>query len=338
LSGNVTIEAVAYALAPYKITSEYLEDQISDTMERLGFPKGQLERLTGIRERRFWDADLMPSEIATMAARKVLDITGIDPQKIGCLINSSVCKDYIEPSVACLVHGNLKLSPRCINYDIGNACLGFVNAMDTMILMIEAGMIDYGLVVDGETSREVVETTIKRLQAPDVSIKTFRDNYATLTLGSGGAAMLVCRKDLSQTGHVINGSVNVAATQYNRLCLGQRDEMVSDPHALMLGGIELAATTWKCADEKFQDWDDENISLYAAHQVSLRHMQALAQALDISLEKMHLNLSTQGNVGPAALPIVLAMAEEEGRIKPGDHVALMGIGSGLNCAMMSVSW
>ncbi len=103
MSGNVTIEAVAYALAPYKITSEHLEDQISDTMERLGFPKGQLERLTGIRERRFWDADLMPSEIATMAARKVLDITGLDPQKIGCLINSSVCKDYIEPSVACLV-------------------------------------------------------------------------------------------------------------------------------------------------------------------------------------------------------------------------------------------
>ncbi len=338
MSGNVTIEAVAYVLAPYKITSEYLEDQISDTMERLGVPKGQLERLTGIRERRFWDADLMPSEIATMAARKVLDVTGIDSQRIGCLINSSVCKDYIEPSVACLVHGNLKLSSHCVNYDIGNACLGFVNAIDTMILMIEAGMIDYGLVVDGETSREAVEATIERLQAPDVSMQTFRDNYATLTLGSGGVAMLVTRKDLSQTGHIINGSVNMAATQYNRLCLGQKDEMVSDPHALLLGGVELAANTWKRANEKFQGWNDDDIALYAPHQVSLRNTEILVHTLPISMEKMYLNFHTQGNVGPAALPTVLAMAEEEGRIEPGDHVALMGIGSGLNCTMMSVSW
>jgi 3-oxoacyl-[acyl-carrier-protein] synthase-3 len=329
---------MAYVLAPYRITSSYLEDQISDTMERLGVPKGQIERLTGIRERRFWDADLTPSEIATMAARKVLDITGIDSQKIGCMINSSVCKDYIEPSVACLVHGNLKLSSRCINYDIGNACLGFLNAMDTIILMIEAGMIDYGLVVNGETSREAVEATIKRLQAPDVPLQTFRDNFATLTLGSGGVAMILARKDLSKTGHVINGSVNRAATQYNRLCLGQRTEMLSDPHALMLGGLELATETWQAAQEQFENWHDDNIVLYAPHQTSVRHMQALVQTIDVSLEKIYLNLYTQGNVGPASLPIAMAMAVEDGRIQPGDHVAFLGIGSGLNCTMMSVSW
>ncbi len=150
--------------------------------------------------------------------------------------------------------------------------------------------------------------------------------------------MLVARKDLSKTGHVINGSVNMAATQYNRLCLGQKEEMISDSHALMLGGLDLATNTWNMANEKFEDWHDDNIALYAPHQTSLRHMQALVQVLDISLEKIYLNLYTQGNVGPAALPTALAMAEEEGRIEPGDHVALMGIGSGLNCTIMSVSW
>ncbi len=95
-----------------------------------------LESVTGIRERRFWDLDTMPSEIAAMAARKAIEFAGIDPQEIGCLINTSVIKDYIEPSVASLVHGDLKLGSHCVNYDIGNACLGFVSGICNIGLMI----------------------------------------------------------------------------------------------------------------------------------------------------------------------------------------------------------
>ena len=67
-------------------------------------------------------------------------------------------------------------------------------------------------------------------------------------------------------------------------------------------------------------------------------MAALNKRLGLTPEKAHLNFYTQGNIGPAALPITLAMAEEEGRMGSGNHVALMGIGSGLNCTMMSVTW
>jgi 3-oxoacyl-[acyl-carrier-protein] synthase III len=105
--------------------------------------------------------------VATLAAEKVLEVSGIPREAIGCLISTSVSKDYIEPSVASLVHGNLGLSDHCINYDIGNACLGFINAMASMGMMIDAGLVDYGLIVDGENSREVVEATIERLKKPD---------------------------------------------------------------------------------------------------------------------------------------------------------------------------
>jgi len=338
LSGNVTIEAVAYELAPHRITSESIEAQIAHTMERLGIKKGLIEGLTGIRERRFWDPGVMPSEVATRAARKVIDKAGIDPLKIGCLINTSVCKDFIEPSVASLVHGNLKLSFSCINYDIGNACLGFVDAMTSMILMIEAGWIQYGLVVDGEGSREVVEATIKRLQADDATEKIFRENFATLTLGSGAVAMLLCHKDISRSGHIINGAVTRAATQHSRLCIGQKDYMIANAHGVLVHGVELAHATWKRACQTFEGWSDETIDLYIPHQVSARNMDALNNALNLTAEKSHLNFFTQGNIGPAALPITLAMAEEEGRTQPENHVALMGIGSGLNCTMMSVTW
>jgi 3-oxoacyl-[acyl-carrier-protein] synthase-3 len=338
LSGNVAIEAVAYVLAPHRIASASIEAQIEKTMRRLKLKPGLLEGLTGIRERRFWDPGVMPSEVATLAARRVIDRAGIDQDKIGCLINTSVCKDYIEPSVASLIHGNLKLSPDCMNYDIGNACLGFMDAMVTMILMIEAGMIRYGLIVDGEGSREPVEATIKRLQADDVTAQVFRENFATLTLGSGAVAMILCHKDISTSGHIINGSVTRAATQYSRLCLGQKDHMIADAHRVLAHGVELAHATWKLACQTLENWGDETIHLYIPHQVSARNMDALNRTLGMTPEKAHLNFYTLGNIGPAALPITLAMAEEEGRALPGSHVALMGIGSGLNCTMMSVTW
>jgi 3-oxoacyl-[acyl-carrier-protein] synthase-3 len=315
-----------------------LEEEIADTMGRLGLAPGRLEELTGIRERRFWDPGMEPGEAATLAARKVLDVAGIDPKKIGCLINTSVSRTYVEPSIACSVHDNLKLSEHCQNYDIANACLGFVNGMNNIILMIQAGLIDYGLVVNGETARLAIESTLKRLQAPDAALEDFFNNFATLTLGSGAVAMLLSHEDLSQTGHLVNGSVSLAATQYNKLCLGRMDYMRTDAQALLIAGVELAAQTWELACETLDNWSDETLDLYAPHQVSLRHTAAVCEKAGITMDKLHLNLYTHGNMGPAAMPTSLAMAEEAGRLEAGDHVGLLGIGSGLNCTMMSVTW
>ena len=338
VSENVVIEALAYELAPHRIASAALEAEIAGTLQRLGKPPGLIESLTGIRERRFWDVGTMPSEVATLAAAKVIDAAGIDPQEIGCLISTSVCKDYIEPSVASLVHGNLKLSATCMNYDIGNACLGFLDAMINMSLMIEAGLIRYGLIVDGEGSREVVEATLQRLKADDVTEEIFREHFATLTLGSGAVAMLMCHRNISRSGHLINGSVTQAATQHCRLCLGQRDYMIADARAVLIHGVELAYATWTLACNRLANWSDATIDLYVPHQVSARNMEALSRTLNLTPAKAHLNFHTQGNIGPAALPITLGMAVDEGRTRPGQHVALMGIGSGLNCTMMSVTW
>ena len=338
MPSNVVIEAIAYELAPNRVSSGELETQIAATLRRLGLPLGQLEALTGIRERRFWDPGVMPSDVATLAARRAIDLAGIDPEDIDCLINTSVCKDYIEPSVACLVHGNLKLSPSCLSYDIGNACLGFLNAMDIVVMMIETGRARCGLIVDGESAREPVEATLRRLGDGDASIDDFRHNFATLTLGSGAVAMLLRHAGEARSEHRINGSVNLSATEHNRLCIGQRDFMRVDPTALLRAGVELAKRTWDLAAARFDHWRDEEIALYAPHQVSVRNTEVLSEALGLSSDKVFLNVQTQGNIGPAALPITLAMADEAGRLHEGDHVALMGIGSGLNCSMMSLTW
>ena len=335
---NVVIEAIAYELAPNRVSSSELETQIAATLRRLGLPLGQLEALTGIRERRFWDPGVMPSDVATVAARRTMDMAGVDIGDIDCLINTSVCKDYIEPSVACLVHGNLGLSPACLSYDVGNACLGFLNAIDIVVMMIETGRVRCGLIVDGESAREPVEATLRRLGDADASIDDFRENFATLTLGSGAVAMLLRHADDARSAHRINGSVSLSATEHNRLCIGQRDFMKVNPTALLRAGVDLAKRTWNLAAERLDNWRDEDIALYAPHQVSVRNTEVLNETLGLSPDKVFLNVQMQGNIGPAALPITLAMADEAGRIHRHDHVALMGIGSGLNCSMMSITW
>ncbi|MDJ0781233.1 MAG: 3-oxoacyl-ACP synthase III [Desulfosarcinaceae bacterium] len=335
---QVVINAVAYAIPEEIITSAEIESQLAPTMARLQIGTGLLEGLTGIRERRFWPRGTMPSEVATEAARRVIAKSGIDPGTLGCLISTSVCKDYIEPSVASLVHGNLGLPSTCMNFDIGNACLGFLNGISTIARMIRAGEIDHGIVVDGEDARTAVETTIQRLGNPETTAEAFRDNFATLTLGSGAVAMILSRRELAPDGHLINGAVTRAATEHSRLCLGQPDYMVADAGKVLFHGVELAHETWQVAGRTLPNWSDTEIDLYVPHQVSQRNMDALYKRLAVTAPKFHLNFFTLGNIGPAALPITLAQAEEEGRTFPGAHVALLGIGSGLNCAMMSVSW
>lgn len=335
---KVAIEALGYELAPHRITSDWLEDQIGATMQRLGIPKGRLEQLSGIRERRFWDAGTLPSTVATIAAEKTLATAEIDRQRIGVIINTSVCQDYLEPSTACFVHRNLGLSPKAINYDVRNACLGFLNGMVIAAMMIESGQTDYALIVNGEGSQDAVMATIRRLQRPETTMQEFRDNFATLTLGSGAAAMLLAHTDVAKSSHRLNGAVSLAATEHNQLCVGMPDYMKTDASALLVAGVKLASQTWALAQEQLPGWSDDEIALYAPHQVGARHMAAVAEAIAITPAKLYLNFPVLGNIGPAALPISLAQAAEAGRLKPGDHVGLLGIGSGLNCSMMSVTW
>ncbi|NCC33419.1 MAG: 3-oxoacyl-ACP synthase III [Chloroflexia bacterium] len=335
---NVAIEALGYELAPHRISSAWLEDQISETMERLGVPKGRLEQLSGIQERRFWEAGTRPSATATLAGAKTLAAAEVDPSRIGLLLNTSVCQDFLEPSTACFVHRSLGLAPKAINYDLRNACLGFLNGMHVGAMMIEMGEIEYALIVNGEGSQEIVMATLERLKRPETTAIEFRDNFAALTLGSGAAAMLLAHRSVARSPHRLNGLVSLAATEHNELCIGNPDYMKTDASALLVAGVKLATETWARAQERLPNWSDEQIALYAPHQVSGRHMAAVSEALGLTPTKLALNFQVLGNIGPAALPISLAQAAEAGRIKAGDHVGLLGIGSGINCSMMSVTW
>ena len=335
---HVAIESVAYELAPRRVSSAQLEERLNGALVRMRLPPKPIELLTGIAERGFWEPGTRVHEVATRAAKRALHESGVDPGRIGLLINTSVCKDYLEPSMASLVHGDLGLSANCRNLDIANACLGFINGIEVAGQMIEVGAIDHALIVDGESAGEIVDNTIRRLHEPDSTSQDFWDNFATLTLGSAAVAMVLSRDDLAKTTHRVNGSVAMADTANNRLCLGTNERMVTDSTRLLKAGVSLAKQTWKKASDELPNWRQDRIDQFVCHQVGKAHIAALCSALEIDAARCHLTYPSFGNVGPAAVPLTLALAAETGRIRGGDHVGLMGIGSGLNVAMMSVSW
>lgn len=337
LFGNVAIEGVAHVDAPEQVTSRQVEERMLETLTRLGQKPGLIESLTGVVERRFFEEGVQPSDAATRAALAVLEATGVDPARIGVVVSTSVCKDYIEPSIASTVHGNLGLGPHCLNFDIGNACLAFLNGMEIVSNMIERGQIDYALVVDGEDSRFAVEATLARLARATTTDQDLRDDFATLTLGSGAAAMLLCRGDLATTTHRFVGGVQRAASQHNSLCRGQPDRMTTDAGALLSAGVELAEQTWADAQMSL-GWTPDELDVVVLHQVGAGHFKTLFKRLGLDADRAFLTYPEFGNIGPAAIPITLSKARDAGRMHPGDRVGLMGIGSGLNCAMMEIRW
>ncbi|MBA2664937.1 MAG: 3-oxoacyl-ACP synthase III [Bradymonadaceae bacterium] len=335
--GNVMVAGLGYVDAPHVVRSEQLEEQLGDVLVRAGLHKGLLYALTGIAERRFWDVGAQVSAVAARAGALALDDAAIGPEQVGVLVSTSVCKDFVEPSVASAAHGLLGLSSDCLNFDVGNACLGFLNGMQVVGDMIERGHIDYGLIVDGEGSRPVVEATIARMLQPGVNPEALRNQLATFTLGSGAAAIVLARRELAPNGHRLVGAVNKAATQYNDLCRGQVDSMETDAGNLLVRGIELAADTFALAREQL-GWHPDVLDELVVHQVSAVHTAKFAERLSLDSKKIFKLYPTHGNIGPASIPIALCKAREAGRLFDGARVALMGIGSGLNCSMMEVLW
>lgn len=340
MTGNTTFRfrdtavlSVTAVEAPIVVPSRQFDDDLAATLEALDLRPGMIEALAGIVERRWWPEDVSFADAAAMAGAKALAEAGVDPSQVGLLIDTSVCRDHLEPSAAVDVHQQLGLPTSCLNFDLANACLGFMNGMQLAATMIDAGQIDYALIVDGEGSRLTQQRTIERLQRPGTTKRDVLENFATLTLGSGAAAMVLGRASDHPEGHRFIGGVGRAATQYNQLCIGDLERMITDSKGLLEAGVELAVDTWTDAKQEF-DWS--HLACYVIHQVSKVHTDAITSALGIDPARTPVIFPTYGNIGPASIPVTLALNADG--FSAGDRIACMGIGSGLNSAVIEIEW
>ena len=330
---NTAILAVSAVEAPHIVTSAELDERLSATLLRLGLRPGLLQGLAGIHQRRWWDEGTSFAEAAAMAGAKAIAESGIDSSRTGLMINTSVSRQHLEPSSAVQIHHLLGLPTSCVNFDLANACLGFVNAMHLAGTMIDAGHIEYAVIVDGESARYTQEATIARLNRPSTTVEDLFSEFATLTLGSGAAAVVMGAADAHPGAHRLVGGVARAATEHHELCVGDLESMHTDTKGLLDAGLALAEDAWKAAKDD-HDWQD--MDCYVLHQVSSVHTSALCARLGIDPERVPLTFPTLGNIGPASVPLTLAHQSES--LLPGDRILCMGIGSGLNTAFSEIHW
>lgn len=334
---NVSIHTVAHLEAPVRVTSAEISERLAKTLKRVKLPLNYLERMTGIKERRFWDKNQLPSEVATLVAEKVIAKSGLSKNDIGAVISTSVTIDFIEPSIACIVHGNLEMPPECMNFDLKNACLGFLNGIHVAASMIENGQMQHVLVVAGENFSDMVDATIQRLEKDTASLSDVRLQLATLTMGAGAAAMIISKTDSASQGHPIKGLITLASTDHNRLCCGWPDRMITDAPKLLAGGLALSKNACALAQTKL-DWNPSNFDEFAIHQVSRTHNNVLQKLIGVDSEKIMETYENYGNLAAASLPFTVSKLEEVGRLVKGTRLSMMGIGSGINGMIVDVLW
>jgi acyl-CoA:acyl-CoA alkyltransferase len=344
---KVYIEGLGYHLPDNIVTSDEIEKRLAPLYDRLKLPQGRLELMSGIQERRFWEKGVFPSEVATLAGEKAIAQSGVDPEQIGCLISASVCRDFLEPSTASVIHNNLKLPVESLVFDVSNACLGVLNGMSIIASMIEQNQIMAGLVVAGENGGPLVNNTIETLLArKDITRSEVKSSFASLTIGSSAVGVVLAHEKIAKAGHRLVGGVSMAETQFNHLCRGSGDSgaggdwsplMDTDSETLMKEGCRLAGKTWARTREVL-GWSNEEVNRVFCHQVGKGHRKLMYENIGLDPEKDFSTLEFLGNTGSASLPTTLAMGIEKNVLKPGDKAALLGIGSGLNCMMMGVEW
>ncbi len=346
---KVFIESFGYELAPNIVTTTELEERLAPFFEAVGFEPGQLEALTGIKERRYWDVDHTLGEHAAAAGQKAIDEAGIDPEDIGALAYCGVCQDGFEPATSCAIADQLNIGRTAHIYDVKSACLGMVTGMVHVANEIELGNIKAGLVVSCETARQIVDSTIDEINEKK-SVEFYKEAVATMTGGSGACAILLTDGSLGRADtqrHAVKGGVVRNAIQHHALCHWGFEEkgmpttskviMRTKAQGVLEHGVGLAMETYKAFRKEFNLPEDKP-DKFIAHQVGAGHHHRFYDTLGIDIKKDFCTYPFLGNVGTVSLPITAAIADERGFLRPGDLVAFVGVGSGLNSYFLGVEW
>ncbi|MEA9358614.1 3-oxoacyl-ACP synthase III [Bacteriovorax sp. PP10] len=339
---NVVIESFGYDLSDKKVSSSDIETRLESLYTKLKLPEGRLELMTGISERRMWEPGTKPSDLSTAAAKKCLAKSKIKASDVDLLIHASVCRDFLEPATASVVHANLGLSRSAMIFDLSNACLGVINAIVVAGNMIESGQIKTALIVSGENGGPLLENTVDELlNNPKIDRKNIKKYIANLTIGSAATAIMITHKDLSPDSPSVLGGAVETDSSANHLCRGDGNThslvMETDSEELLKYGVALGQSTWQKARSNL-GWENKNVDFVLTHQVGTAHEKLSLESLELNKIKTFRTYPFLGNTGSSALPITLMMADEQGLINKGENIALLGIGSGLSSIMLGVKW
>ncbi|MEN9946300.1 MAG: 3-oxoacyl-ACP synthase, partial [Pseudomonadota bacterium] len=275
---------------------------------------------TGIRQRHLAAENETTSDMAYQAAIKALENAKLAPEQIDLIIVATSTPDAIFPSTACILQHKLGIAANKGSFDLQAACSGFIYALTTADCFVRSGMANNVLVVGVDTMSRIVD---------------YSDRATCILFGDGAGAVVIQASE--QKG--ILGSEICADGNYNSIltCEGHlyNGAIQGNPFVSMDGQavFKFAVRSLTALSKKLikqLDLDLSKINWVVPHQANIRIIEAVAQLLGISMEKVITTVAEQGNTSAASVPLALDMGVSQGKIKSGDIILLLGVGAGFS--------
>ncbi|MBK9308500.1 MAG: ketoacyl-ACP synthase III [Nitrospira sp.] len=303
-----------------------------------GVPPADIERLTGIRTRRWAAAHEASSDMAIAAGRQALEAAECTPSSIDVIIVSTTSPDMAFPSTACAVQRGLGCK-QIGAFDISASCSGFLYALSMARAMIQSTQVRTCLVIGSEVKSRSLD---------------YQDKATTLLFGDGAGAVIVRGEDdRSPEWRGILGVKLYADGAHHGLIRvpggGSRMPLTSEAfrtkgHALRMRGAPLFRLAVRRVEHAVQEIlkefgvRSEDIRQVVLHQANGRILSHIAGRLGVGRDYLASVIERYGNTSSASLPIALDDAVRRGNVSPGDLVLLGSFGGGLTWATSLIRW
>lgn len=289
---------------------------------------------TGIKERRLAAVEEATSDLALHASREAIAAAGLTAEDIDLIIVATITPDMFFPSTACLLQDKLG-AKKAAAFDLSAACSGFIYGLATGSSMIASGLYKNVLVVGAETLSRFTDYTDRN------TCILFGDGAGAVVLGEVEEGRGFQSFELGADGSggellkVHGGGSRVPASE---------ESIQNKQHYIHMAGNDVfkfaVRIMGSVAEEALLKAGiaKEEVDLLVPHQANIRIIQSALNRLNLSEEKAMVNLDKYGNMSSASIPVALAEAVEQGRVKEGDRIVLVGFGGGLTWGASVLVW
>ena len=325
---RVRIAGLATYVPPRVLNNADLEKLVETSDEWI------LQR-TGIRERHIVDDGMATSDMAKVASLGAIEQAGITPRDVGFIVVGTTTPDTIFPSTACVLQDKIGATSSW-GFDLGAACSGFTYALTVGMQAVATGSTEYALVVGADTMSSIIDYT---------------DRTTCILFGDGaGAAVLGPASEdepaIIDFAHEIDGSGGPA------LCMpaggsrmpASRETVDNRMHYVKQDGQAVFKFAVRKTEEisrrllERNGLQPEELDLFVSHQANRRIINAAAERLGLPEGKVIINLERFGNTTGATIPLALADAVADGKLKRGDLVLLASVGAGFTVGAVLLRW
>ena len=334
---RAVIRAIEYHLPESVLTTEKLSAE---------FPEWSVERIeekVGIRERHIAAEDECSSDLGIAAARQLFATGQCRPEDIDFLLFCTQSPDYFLPTTACLVQDALGIPRSAGALDFNLGCSGYIYGLSLAKGLIETGQVRTVLLITAETYSKFIFPA-------DRSVRTIFGDAAAATLITG------VEMELDAIGPFVFGTdgrgaenlvVPAGGMRKRRIGGGERsdaDGNTRGPEHLYMNGGELFSFTLSAVPESVSGLMAKanstiaDFDLFIFHQANRYMLESLRRAMKIPQEKFYISMEHCGNTVSSTIPIALRNAQQDGVLKPGGRVALVGFGVGYSWGATSIRW